>query len=133
MVEKGYQNQRLEKEFVAEFPDSPGKCGNACRIVALPKEVSVSKGQEKLFDESPYFFYITNVRKEEQSAKEIVFAANKRSDQENIISQLKGMGALAAPLHSTISNGAYMAMATLAWNLKCWLALSLKEIGPPKQ
>jgi hypothetical protein len=26
-----------------------------------------------------------------------------------------------------------MAMATLVWNLKCWLALSLKEIGPPKQ
>ena len=24
-------------------------------------------------------------------------------------------------------------MATLVWNLKCWLALSLKEIGPPKQ
>ncbi len=63
---------------------------------------------------SPYFFYITNVRKEEQSAEELVFAANKRCDQENIISQLKGMGALAAPLHSTISHGAYMAMATLA-------------------
>ena len=71
--------------------------------------------------------------KEERAAEEIVFGANKRCDQENIISQLKGMGALAAPLHSTISNGAYMAMATLAWNLKCWLALSLKEIGPPKQ
>jgi hypothetical protein len=133
VVEKGYQNQRLEKEFVAEFSDSPGKCGNACRMVALPKEVSVSKGQQKLFDGSPYFFCITNVPKEERAAEEIVFGANKRCDQEKIISQLKGMGALAAPLHATISNGACMAMATLVWNLKCWLALSLKEIGPPKQ
>ena len=89
MVEKGYQNQRLEKEFVAEFPDSPGKCGNTCRIVALPKEVSVSKGQQKLFDGSQYFFCITNVPKEERAAEEIVFGANKRCDQDKIISQLK--------------------------------------------
>lgn len=26
-----------------------------------------------------------------------------------------------------------MEMASLAWNLKCWLALSLKESGRPKQ
>ena len=39
----------------------------------------------------------------------------------------------AAQLHSTISKGAYIAMASLAWNLKCWLALSLKESGTPKQ
>ena len=133
VVEKSYQNKRLEKEFVAEFSYSPGLCSNTYRMVVLRKEVSVSKGQQKLFDDGPYFFYITNVRKEEQSAEEIVFGANKRCDHENIISQLKGMGTLAAPLHSTISNGAYMAMTTLAWNLKCWLALSLKEAGPPKQ
>ncbi len=28
---------------------------------------------------------------------------------------------------------AYMVMASLAWNLKCWLALSLEESGRPKQ
>ena len=43
------------------------------------------------------------------------------------------MGAFTAPLHSTISNGAYMVMASLAWNRKCWLALSLEESGRPKQ
>lgn len=44
---------------------------------------------------------------------------------------MKQLGALSAPLHCLTSNGADMAMATLAWNLKCWLALSLPESGPP--
>ena len=133
VVEKEYTNKRLEKEFVAEFPYSPGECEHTYRMIVLRKQVSVTKGQRKLIDDSPFFFYITNVSSSEKTAEEIVFEANKRCDQENIISQGKQMGALAAPLHSTISNGAYMVMASLAWNLKCWLALSLNESGPPKQ
>ena len=39
------------------------------------------------------------------------------------------MDALAAPLHDVTSNGAYMVMAVLAWNLKRWLSLSLKLAG----
>ena len=133
VVEKEYTNKRLEKEFVAEFVYSPGECDQTYRMIVLHKQVSVTKGQRKLIDDSPFFFYITNVSSTEKSAEEIVLAANKRCDQENIISQGKQMGAFAAPLHSTISNGAYMVMASLAWNLKCWLALSLKESGRPKQ
>src|SRR5690606_15726413 len=63
---------------------------------------------------------------------EIVGESNQRCDQENIISQLKQMGALSAPLRTLTSNGAYMVIATLAWNLKAWLALSLTETGPPQ-
>ncbi len=133
VVEKEYKNKRLEKEFVAEFAYSPGECDQTYRMIVLHKQVSVTKGQPKLIDDSPFFFYITNVSSTEKSAEEIVLAANKRCDHENIISQGKQMGAFAAPLHSTISNGAYMVMASLAWNLKCWLALSLKESGRPKQ
>jgi hypothetical protein len=92
----------------------------------------VTKGQQKLFDDSPYFFYITNISREELSAEEIVGESNQRCDQENIISQLKQMGALSAPLYTRTSNGAYMVIASLAWNLKAWLALSLTETGPPK-
>lgn len=83
--------------------------------------------------DSPYFFYITNVSQAEKSAEDIVLESNERCDQENIISQGKQMGAFAAPLHTTLSNGAYMVMASLAWNLKCWLALSLRESGRPQQ
>jgi len=51
-------------------------------------------------------------------------------DQENLIAQLKsGVRALRAPVADLESNGAYMAMASLAWTLKAWFALSLPEKG----
>ena len=130
-IEKEYKNKRLEKEFVAEFDDQATACDRAYRMVVLKKQVSVSKGQLKLFDESPYFFYITNLSKQTHPPKAIVKQSNKRCDQENIIAQLKDMGALSAPLHDLVSNEAYMVMAALAWNLKSWLGLSITEAGPP--
>ena len=132
VIDKVYVNKRLEREFVAEFEYSPTACQHTYRIVVLRKQVSATKGERKLFDDSPYFFYLTNITAQELTADQIVGQSNQRCDQENILSQLKQMGALSAPLHTLTSNGAYMAMATLAWNLKCWLALSLPESGPPK-
>jgi len=131
VIEKEYNNKRLEKEFVAEFDYQPVACDRPYRMVVLRKEVSVSKGQRKLFDESPYFFYITNLPKQTHPPQAIVKQSNDRCDQENIIAQLKDMGALSAPLHDLTSNAAYMVMATLAWNLKSWLGLSITEAGPP--
>lgn len=131
VIDKEYTHKRLEREFVAEFEYSPTACQHTYRIVVLRKQVSVTKGQQQLFDDSPYFFYLTNITADELTAAEIVGQSNQRCDQENILSQLKQLGALSAPLHCLTSNGAYMAIATLAWNLKCWLALSLTESGPP--
>ena len=131
VIEKEYKNKRLEKEFVAEFDYQPVACDRKYRMVVLKKEVSVSKGQLKLFDESPYFFYVTNLPKKASPARAIVRQSNDRCDQENIIAQLKDMGALSAPLHDLVSNEAYMVMTTLAWNLKSWLGLSIAETGPP--
>jgi len=131
VLDKEYQNKQLQREFVAEFAYSPGKCRRTYRMIVLRKQIAVTKGQQKLFDDSPYFFYITNIDAKEQTAAEIVAQSNQRCDQENIISQLKQLGALAAPLHSLTSNGAYMVMAALAWNLKAWLAMSLTVSGPP--
>jgi hypothetical protein len=118
--------------FVAEFDYSPGTCKRTYRMDVLRKQVAVMKGEQKLIDDSPYFFYITNISGSEMTVEEIVGESNKRCDQENIISQGKEMGALVAPLHTLRSNWAYMVMETLARNLKCWLASSLKESGPPK-
>ena len=42
----------------------------------------------RLFEEYRYLFYVTNDRT--RTAEEIVFAANNRCDQENLIAQLKG-------------------------------------------
>lgn len=132
VVEKEYTNKRLEKEFVAEFEYSPVECRHTFRMVVLRKQVAVTKGEQQLFDDSPYFFFITNITGDELSAGQIVNESNQRCDQENIISQGKQMGALSAPLHTLTSNWAYMVMATLAWNLKAWVALSLTESGSPK-
>ncbi len=51
----------------------------------------------RLFDEIRYFFYITNDRK--IKAEGVVFEANDRCDQENLIAQLAGgVRALSAPV-----------------------------------
>ena len=76
----------------------------------------------RLFEEYRYLFYITNDRK--MTAKEVVFSANDRCDQENLIAQLKsGVRALTAPVDDLVSNWAYLVMASLAWSLKAWMRL----------
>jgi hypothetical protein len=60
----------------------------------------------------------------------VVFEANDRCDQENLIAQLAGgVRALSAPVDNLNSNWAYMVMTALAWNLKAWWALWLPETG----
>ena len=65
-------------------------------------------------------------------AQQIVFSANDRCQQENLIAQLAAVRALHAPVDNLLSNEAYMLMTALAWNLKAWLALSLPEETPQK-
>lgn len=82
-----------------------------------------------LFDDAKAFFYITNDWK--KSAEKIVTEhANRRCNQENLIEQTKnGVHALKAPLDSLESNWAYMVIASLAWSLKAWAALSIPTRG----
>jgi Transposase DDE domain group 1 len=128
VVEREFQNLRLKSEQVAEFPYSPTACQKTYRMVVLRKNISVEKGERRLFDEIRYFFYLTNDR--EASAEEIVFESNRRCNQENLIEQLKnGVRAMRMPVDNLQSNGAYMVMASLAWTLKAWFALLLPEGG----
>lgn len=129
VVEKEYRNQILEDEEVAEFSYRPKACKRAYRMVVLRKTIRVMEGQTFLFHEPKYFFFITNLPKRTMPAARIVSESNSRCDQENIFAQGKAMGALSAPLHDLTSNWAYMVIAMLAWNLKCWLSLSLKLAG----
>ncbi len=63
------------------------------------------------------------------TASDIVFSANDRCNQENLLAQLKGgCHALHAPVDNLESNWAYMVMTALAWNLKAWWALSLPAL-----
>jgi hypothetical protein len=122
--EKGYKNLVLQWEDVAQIEYRPCACRKSYRMIVLRKKISVEKGQEKLFEEYRYFFYITNDRK--SADEQIVFSANDRCDQENLIEQLKnGVGSMRNPLDNLHSNWAYMVMASLAWTLKAWCALLL--------
>ena len=132
VVEKGYENKRLKQEWIAEFDYQPGKCSRTYRVVAVRKEIEVTKGQQKLFDDTPYLFYITNASRSKKSVRQVVFAANDRCDQENTISQMKACGALTAPLDNLLSNWAYMAIASLAWSLKIWSGLIIRPRGTSK-
>jgi hypothetical protein len=124
VVDRGYSNLRLESEELVDFDYLPVACRRPYRIVALRKNLIVEKGQTKLFDEVRYFFYITNER--ELSNEQVIRQANQRCNQENLIAQLKsGVRALHAPVNTLNANGAYMLMASLAWTLKAWAALSL--------
>jgi len=124
--ERKYETLRLRSEDVAEFEYRPGACRQSYRMVVVRKNITKEKGEQALVDEIRYFFYITNER--EWSTDEIVFSANDRCNQENLIAQLKsGVPALHAPVDTLVSNWAYMVMTGLAWNLKAWWALTLPE------
>ena len=120
--EREFKNIVLQSEDVAEMPYRPVACGKTYRLIVVRKNLTVEKGELRLFDDYRYFFYLTN--DQDRSAAEIVFDANQRCNQENLLAQLKGgVGALQAPVDTLESNWAYMVMTALAWNLKAWWAL----------
>lgn len=124
VIERGFENIGLQSEDVAEFEYQPGKCRKPYRVVVVRKNLSVEKGEQRLFDEVRYFFYITNDRA--TCAEDIVFLANERCEQENLIEQLKhGCKALRMPVNNLLSNWAYLVMGALGWTLKAWFALLL--------
>ncbi len=128
IVRREYKNIRLDSEHVAEFDYKPTFCKRAYRMVVLKKNLSVEKGEYLLLDDIRYFFYITDDR--ELSPSEVVFKANDRCNQENLIEQLKnGVSAMKMPVDNLLSNWAYMVMASMAWTLKAWFALLLRERG----
>lgn len=126
--ERKFTDIRLVREYVAEFSYRPGNCNRDYRMVVVWKDLEVTKGQVKLFDDTKCLFYITNDWA--SPAEAIVRDANQRCNQENLIEQQKnGVHALTAPLDSLMSNWAYMVIASLAWSLKAWAAL-LTPVSP---
>jgi hypothetical protein len=122
VVAKGYTDIRLVSEQVAEFNYRPGACDQDYLVVVLRKHLVLEKNGQPIDEEVRYFFFITNQWTWEPA--EVVYFANDRGNQENLIEQLKnGVRALRAPSNTLTSNGAYMVVAALAWSLKAWLAL----------
>jgi hypothetical protein len=126
--EREFENIRLQSEDVAEVGYQPSKCRKTYRLVVLRKNLTVEKGERVLFDDVRYFFYISN--QNDLWPDGLVGRANGRCNQENLIEQLKnGARAMAMPVGDLVSNWAYMVMASLAWTLKAWFALSLPQTG----
>jgi len=131
VVRRKYTNLKLKSEQVAEFDYQPTACDRSYRMVVIRKNISVEKGERRLFDKIRYFFYITNDR--QATATEIVYGCNDRCNQENLIAQLAASRSLNAPVDNLISNGAYMLMTSLAWTLKAWAALQIPITGRWKE
>jgi hypothetical protein len=129
--QRGYKDIRLLDEWVAERKYRPPGCKHTYRLIIVRKNLAVREAkdpqrpqQQRLFPDYRYFIYITNDW--DSTPEEIIFSANDRCQQENLIAQLKGgVRSLAAPVDNLLSNWAYMLMTALAWNLKAWLALCL--------
>jgi Transposase DDE domain group 1 len=120
--DREFKNLVLQSEDVAEMPYRPVACRKSYRLIVVRKNLTVEKGELRLFDDYRYFFYLTNDW--DRPVAEIVFDANQRCNQENLHAQLKsGVRALTAPVDTLESNWAYMVMTALAWNLKAWWAL----------
>ena len=128
---RGFENLKLECEHVAQFDYSPARCKKTYRMVVVRKNITKEKGDERLFDEIRYFFYITNDR--QRSTTRIVLGCNDRCNQENLIAQLGALRSLHAPVDNLISNWAYMLMTSLAWTLKAWAALQIPVNGRWKE
>ena len=128
IVAREFKNLRLLGEAVAEFPYRPSACKKTYRMVVVRKTIAVEQAQQRLFDEIRYFFYLTNDQLTDRA--DLVFLANGRGNQENLIEQLKhGVNATGMPVDTLLSNWAYMVMTALAWTLKAWFALLLPEGG----
>ena len=122
--ERGFKNIRTESEELVDFEYQPRKCKQPYRIVALRKNLSIEKGEEVLFPEIRYFFYVTNDWN--LTPQQVVQEARDRCNQENLLQQLKtGMHALHAPVNTLNANWAFMVMASLAWSIKAWAGLLL--------
>lgn len=126
--DREFENLRLLREEVTEFDYKPSACGKTYRMVVVRKLISHERGQKVLFAEIRYFFYITNKR--EPTPREVVFLANTRCNQENLLKELKsGVHAMKLPVQDLNSNWAYMVMASLALTIKTWFALLIPVQG----
>jgi hypothetical protein len=132
VIANKYKNLKLIAESYAEFDYQPTACQRPYRMIVVRKQIECTSGQMRLFekDEVRYFFYITNTDDQEMPAREVIASANSRCNQENTIAQLKACHAMAAPLDNLESNWAYMVFASLAWTLKQWSGMLVREKGP---
>jgi hypothetical protein len=123
---RGYRNLRLLSEQVAAFDYQPVACTWSYRLVVVRKQVAVEQRGQVVGTEVRYLFYLTNQK--DWTCTQVVFFANDRCNEENLIAQLhNGVKALHAPVNTLVGNWAYMVIGAMVWSLKAWLGLLQPE------
>jgi len=126
VIKRRYKNKIQKDVQVSEFSYKPGKCEKSYRVIVCKKDLDVKEGQQLLFEDVKYLFYITNIH--DMSAEELLSFIHGRANHENKIEQLaNGIHALKMPAAEFMANWAYMAICSLAWNIKSWLALFMPD------
>ena len=77
--ERGYKTIRPKTQEVVEFSYRPRACTKDYRVVAVRKNLSIERGEEVLFDEYRYFFFITNDW--QLTADQVINEAHRRCNQ----------------------------------------------------
>ena len=126
VIRREYKNIIEKDLYVSEFKYKPVKCDKEYRVIVLKKIIEVKQGQQLLFEDVRYFFYITNIH--DMSASNLVRFIRGRCNHENRIEQLaNGIHALKMPAAEFLANWAYMVICSLAWNIKSWLGLLMVD------
>lgn len=130
--QRGFLTLKTIEEEITSFDYQPTACKKSYRMIVLKKHLKTTKGEEILRYQIRYFFYITNDPSTPDT--QLLRWINKRCNQENTIEQLKnGVPAFHAPADTLLANWAYMIIASLAWNLKAWYGLLIKDPIPRQE
>ena len=85
--ERGFKTIHLLEEMIAEFDYRPVACKPNYRVIVLRKRLGIDKGQTAAV--RGVSLLLLHHQRPRPPAEEIVFSANDRCDQENLIAQLK--------------------------------------------
>jgi hypothetical protein len=119
--ERGKRDLQLEKQWIAEIAYTPTRSQVQYRLIIRRQRIEESY-QGELYEFWRYRYVLTNLPKS-YSTHEVVKLTYGRCDQENVIEQLQsGVAAMRMPTGTLLANGALLACARIAHNLKAWLA-----------
>lgn len=122
--------ERRGKSQIASFFYEPHGWEKSYRFVVKRTEVLDKYGQLCLEDGlCKYIYHIIVTNNFDASDKVIMYTAQKRANQENLIKDFKyGLGLSHVPTGFFLANQIYFKIAALAWNIKTWM-LNLLSVG----
>lgn len=128
IAERKFEQIKQRTEYVSEYRNQPSNSKKEYRMIVVRQLKEKLVGGLIEGDFYQYFQYITTL--EDEKSEELLDLIRKRFNHENKIEQLaNGVHAFKMPAKEFDANWAYMVIAAMAWNMKCWLGLLMKEIN----